>query len=105
MKRFTNEGYKLRSPRLSVESRLTLRSKAGGVSRSYTLLSSVCHHGSSSRSGHYTAYCRFDDRWFHFNDERVSEVTRHIDSSDTLEDSYILFYVEDSICNGVSSRL
>lgn len=100
MKRFTNEGYKLSTPRLVVEQSLRLKSK------SYSLLAAVCHHGSSSRSGHYTSYCRYDDRWFHFNDERVTEI-RNMESSDCLQDSYILFYVSDSLSSQttVSSRL
>lgn len=94
MKRFTNEGYKLSTPRLVVESNLVLKSKS--QPKSYSLLAAVCHHGSSSRSGHYTACCRYDDRWFQFNDERVTEM-REVDLADSLEDSYILFYVSDSL--------
>jgi ubiquitin C-terminal hydrolase len=88
LKRFTNEGYKLTTPRISVNQRLFVNSK------SFSLSACVSHHGNSSRSGHYTAYCQYNSKWFHFNDERVSEV-RNFAASD-LDDCYILFYVETS---------
>ena len=97
LKRFTNEGYKLSSPTLLVDPKICITSNR---SKTYSLYAAVCHHGSSSRSGHYTAYCQVDNRWFHLNDERVSEV-RNFDFAETLEDAYILFYVE----NTISSRL
>ena len=104
MKRFTNEGYKLSSPKLAVEANLVIQTKgASGGSKSYSLLAAVCHHGSSSRSGHYTAYCRSQadpDTWIHCNDERVSEI-KDMDFASNLADSYILFYESDSL----SSRL
>lgn len=94
LKRFTNEGYKLSSPSLLVDPKIKTKTNT------YRLYAAVCHHGSSSKSGHYTAYCQYDNRWFHFNDDRVTEV-RNFDYERTLEDAYILFYVE----NYVSSRL
>jgi len=94
LKRFTNEGYKLSSPSLLVDPKIKTKTNT------YRLYAAVCHHGSSSKSGHYTAYCQYDSRWFHFNDDRVTEV-RNFDYERTLEDAYILFYVE----NYVSSRL
>ena len=92
LKRFTNEGYKLSSPLLLVDPKICIKNK----SKIYSLYACVCHHGSSSRSGHYTAYCQVDNRWFHFNDERVSEV-KNFDYASTLEDAYILFYVENTV--------
>lgn len=105
MKKFTNEGYKLSTPRLTVNQKLFLKSK------SYQLYACVSHHGNSTRSGHYTAYSTFDNsRWFHFNDEKVTE-RRHLDSSQLDDDCYILFYVEsnnsttNSTTTSYSSRL
>ena len=93
LKRFSNDGYKLTMPRVIANERIATRSKH------YSLSSVVLHHGSSIRSGHYTAYSLHGSKWFHFNDERVTEI-KNFSPSDA-EDAYILFYVESSC----SSRL
>jgi len=54
LKRFSNDGYKLSQPTLSVNQRLYIRSK------SYQLYACVSHHGSSARSG--TISCSKDQR-------------------------------------------
>ena len=56
------------------------------------MYSIVCHHGYSSRSGHYTAYCHYKDKWYNFNDDRITESTRF--ETENCEDAYILFYVD-----------
>ena len=63
LKKFANDGYKL-STQVEVNDTLTINSI------NYKLYACVCHHGYSSKSGHYTAYCQYDNKWFHFNDER-----------------------------------
>ncbi|XP_074595691.1 ubiquitin carboxyl-terminal hydrolase 2-like isoform X1 [Brevipalpus obovatus] len=93
LKRFSNEGYKLVLPKVIASERIFTKSKC------YTLNSIVLHHGGSIRSGHYTSYGRHGSKWYHFNDERVSELKNFI--PEDVEDAYILFYVESSI----SSRL
>lgn len=54
-------------PRVVANERIFAKSKY------YSLISVVLHHGSSIRSGHYTAYCQHDSKWFHFNDDRLVE--------------------------------
>lgn len=55
----------------------------------YDLVAFIEHHGSGMGSGHYTAYCRHDGYWFHFDDACVTacdEVTVK------RSKAYILFY-------------
>ena len=87
LKKFSNDGYKLTSPEVKIDKQLTFNQTT-----SYTLKACISHHGHSSSSGHYTSHCEYDSRWFHFNDERVRDVTNTFDS-DRLEDAYVLFYV------------
>ena len=55
----------------------------------YSLYGIVCHYGDVG-GGHYTAKCKNNGVWYHFNDSNVSV----IDDTDDLVDSsaYILFY-------------
>lgn len=55
----------------------------------YDLVAFIEHHGSGVGSGHYTAYCRHDDYWFHFDD---SCVTACDESTVKRSKAYILFY-------------
>nr|XP_057918111.1 ubiquitin carboxyl-terminal hydrolase 33 [Doryrhamphus excisus] len=56
----------------------------------YDLLSVICHHGTSS-SGHYIAYCRndFNNLWYEFDDQSVTEVS---ESCVQNAEAYVLFY-------------
>jgi hypothetical protein len=56
---------------------------------SYDLSAAVVHRGNTLSSGHYLTYGRNDGRWFRFDDNRATEVSR-----DTLSDDqvYMLFY-------------
>lgn len=65
LKKFTNDGYKLTSPEVKIDSTLTFNDNA-----TYTLTACISHHGHSSSSGHYTSHCKYSSRWFHFNDDR-----------------------------------
>lgn len=57
----------------------------------YKLTAVINHHGSSSMSGHYTAFCRsrFDDQWRLFNDAKVSVIS---EDQVTASQAYILVY-------------
>jgi ubiquitin C-terminal hydrolase len=58
----------------------------------YELSSIINHEGYNSTSGHYTTYAknRFNDTWYYYNDERVSEVEKLEEMFD--DDAYILIY-------------
>lgn len=74
-------------------------------STTYDLYACVCHHGFSSKSGHYTAYCQYEtDKWFHCNDEKVKEVTDSF-SMATLKDAYVLFYRKRASNNSYHSTI
>jgi ubiquitin carboxyl-terminal hydrolase 3 len=55
----------------------------------YDLVAFIEHHGSGVGSGHYTAYCRHEDYWFHFDD---SSVTACDEGTVRRSKAYILFY-------------
>ena len=42
----------------------------------YELIGTINHYGSSSKSGHYLAYCKnyYDQKWYCFNDNSVKEI-------------------------------
>lgn len=55
----------------------------------YDLVAFIEHHGSGPGSGHYTAYCRHDGVWYHFDD---SSVTPCDETQVKRSKAYILFY-------------
>lgn len=55
----------------------------------YDLVAFIEHHGSGVGSGHYTAYCRHEDYWFHFDDSSVTACDEGIVKRSK---AYILFY-------------
>lgn len=85
LKKFSNHGYKLTSPEVKVETTLNLN----GIH--YNLKACVSHHGFSSSSGHYTSHCRYSTSWYHFNDERVRDVTCSFNNN-VMDEAYVLFY-------------
>jgi hypothetical protein len=56
---------------------------------SYDLSAAVVHRGNTLSSGHYLTYGRNDGRWFRFDDNRATEVSRETLSDDQV---YMLFY-------------
>lgn len=64
LKKFTNDGYKMSSPEVRVDDKLTFNNIT------YNLTACISHHGHSSSSGHYTSHSKYSSRWFHFNDDR-----------------------------------
>ncbi|KAF0306877.1 Ubiquitin carboxyl-terminal hydrolase 37 [Amphibalanus amphitrite] len=72
----------------------------------YRLVSVVSHYGSATHSGHYESdvYSVGRDRWFHYDDRRVSCV----DETDVLDNGpqrngYIFFYLHKDLCSQVVS--
>lgn len=55
----------------------------------YDLVAFIEHHGSGLGAGHYTAYCRHEGYWFHFDD---SSVTVCDENTVIQSKAYILFY-------------
>lgn len=99
LKKFTNDGYKLTSPDIKIDKQLTFNNSA----TTYTLKACISHHGHSSSSGHYTSHCEYSSRWFHFNDDRVRDVTATFDGS-RLDDAYVLIYTHQGGSSSSSSR-
>ena len=55
-------------------------------------LNGVSNHYGTMNRGHYTSYCRSNEKWYEFNDDKVSVIaSRNISSS-----AYILFYKVNS---------
>ena len=53
----------------------TAASRAASSSTSgYQLHGFVVHHGRAMNQGHFTAYARVANDWYHFNDHRVTKV-------------------------------
>ncbi|XP_043197641.1 ubiquitin carboxyl-terminal hydrolase 37-like [Amphibalanus amphitrite] len=73
----------------------------------YRLVGVVSHYGGATHSGHYVSdvYSVGRDRWFHYDDRRVSCV----DEADVLGEAghqrngYIFFYLHKDLCNQVVS--
>ncbi|XP_043203061.1 ubiquitin carboxyl-terminal hydrolase 37-like [Amphibalanus amphitrite] len=73
----------------------------------YRLVGVVSHYGSATHSGHYVSdvYSVGRDRWFHYDDRRVSCV----DEADVLGEAghqrngYIFFYLHKDLCDQVVS--
>jgi Ubiquitin carboxyl-terminal hydrolase len=55
----------------------------------YDLSAAVVHRGNTLSSGHYLTYGRNDGRWFRFDDNRATEVSRDTLANDQV---YMLFY-------------
>nr|XP_046920661.1 ubiquitin carboxyl-terminal hydrolase 2-like isoform X2 [Dermatophagoides farinae] len=96
LKKFSNNGYKLSSD-INVNQQIRIDNGSSSSSSSstmvtYELYGCVCHHGYLSRSGHYTAYCQYEQqRWYHCDDQKVRDCTDSF-SMATLKDAYVLFY-------------
>nr|XP_027205033.1 ubiquitin carboxyl-terminal hydrolase 10-like isoform X1 [Dermatophagoides pteronyssinus] len=103
LKKFSNNGYKLSSD-INVNQQIRIDNGSTTMA-TYELYGCVCHHGYLSRSGHYTAYCQYDQqRWYHCDDQKVRDCTNSF-SMATLKDSYVLFYRQQQLDHHYSSRL
>jgi ubiquitin carboxyl-terminal hydrolase 48 len=61
---------------------------------SYLLFAGICHCGPSAHGGHYVAYA-YDqerDKWWKFDDDRVSQCKAFPFGKEKNEDVYMLFY-------------
>ena len=61
----------------------------------YDLCAISQHYGSLS-SGHYTAFCKNENEWYNFDDEKISKIsnTNHVVS----KGAYILIFRKKSLC-------
>jgi hypothetical protein len=64
-------------------------SKYGLVSNEKYELYAVCYHHGSINSGHYTAVCKINEKWYEFNDKIIKE---YDEAKIVSSDAYILFY-------------
>ena len=72
----------------------------------YRLVGVISHSGSATHSGHYVSdvYSVGRDRWFHYDDRRVSCV----EEADVLgeghqRNGYVFFYLHKDLCSQVAS--
>ena len=90
LKRFNNQGKK-------ISKKVTFPVSGLEVGNStYSLISVICHHGTSIRHGHYSAYCLSQSKetqtWYHYDDDNVTKVS--VDQVQGVQ-PYILFYERD----------
>jgi ubiquitin carboxyl-terminal hydrolase 8 len=94
LKRFTFDGRKIYTPLLPFESPIDLSELYSSLSpdkfikNKYSLRSIVDHHGGPT-GGHYTSQAknRYDDMWYHYDDQSVGQ----IDKPEIGSSTYILF--------------
>ena len=56
----------------------------------FELYSVISHIGPSSMSGHFVAYCKYENKWYKYNDSFVTPCTKKNEYNDGMP--YILFY-------------
>ena len=95
LKRFDARGRVARKvdAHVAFGARLELKTTDGGAA-SYGLVGVLVHHGQSTHSGHYTAFCRTrSGAWSSFDDDAV----RACALADVLRQrAYMLFYARDT---------
>eukprot|EP01094_Clydonella_sp_ATCC50884_P007244 TRINITY_DN1641_c0_g1_i1.p1 TRINITY_DN1641_c0_g1~~TRINITY_DN1641_c0_g1_i1.p1 ORF type:complete len:336 (+),score=133.48 TRINITY_DN1641_c0_g1_i1:97-1008(+) len=75
----------VRFPSVLDVGRYTTRAK----SCEYSLFGLITHHGTTTRSGHYTACCLNEGKWFQYDDSKVKPLTPEA----VLDlEAYMLFY-------------
>lgn len=58
-------------------------------------LQAVSNHYGGLGGGHYTAYAKRDDKWYHFDDSRVTEIENEADVVTSA--GYVLYYVRRGV--------
>lgn len=61
-------------------------------SKEYELLSFLSHQGNSDHSGHYVAYRKESDGWYHFNDGATPQKCTEEQIKEAVKHSYLVFY-------------
>lgn len=101
LKRFNYRGDKIETPIAYPIENWNLKSKSGGVSRSFDLYA-VSNHSGGLNGGHYTAMVknRFDDTWYEMNDSSA----RRVSSGQANPKAYCLFYNRVDTSNNGKKR-
>ena len=60
----------------------------------YTCKAIICHEG-SLHTGHYIAYCKYQDQWYEYDDQDVTNVPET--QIEQLKSAYILFYERNPV--------
>lgn len=97
LKRFTNDGHKIRRRIEFPLKNLVLEKICERYSDKFTQynLIGVCNHSGHLSSGHYTAYCKnINGKWYNFNDESYEEMD---EGSVVSNEAYILVYESKNI--------
>ena len=81
-----NESGMKKTTPLEISDRITFQNEM-----EFKLVAFLCHEGHSNRSGHYIAYAQRDDRWYEFNDNKVTEMP-NINLGDFFQKVTMLFY-------------
>jgi len=50
----------------------------------------VVHHGEGTNAGHYKCFCKRDDQWFEYNDQKVMLAS---EKQVLGAEAYLLFYI------------
>ncbi|CAH3174753.1 unnamed protein product, partial [Porites lobata] len=101
MRRFDNEGNKnskIRHRIVKMDISAICSDSSGPVQ--YSLTSAILHKGSSTRAGHYTSIVKINDRWYVFDDEKVSTASTWHVKSELKRYGYVLFFK----CRNVSDQ-
>ena len=83
--RFNNMNMKLNN-NIEFPESLDMSKYNKDTSNTYELYS-ICNHYGGSRGGHYTSYCKNDNKWYEFNDTTVIKK-----GSINTSNAYCLFY-------------
>ena len=83
----------LKESSVSISSSTSSNASTSASSSCYTLYGIVVHHGRAMNQGHFTAYARVGESWYHFNDHRVTKI-KHVNTV-LKQAAYLLVYQKE----------
>jgi ubiquitin carboxyl-terminal hydrolase 22/27/51 len=82
--------YQKHNPNNSISSPLPTSNFPSSLSKIYDLSAVVVHHGEGTNAGHYKCFCKRDDQWFEYNDQKVMLAS---EKQVLGAEAYLLFYI------------